>query len=68
MWSLFCFTEVGQQSHTHTHNHNLSLSLAWRGHVARQNLKQVKKDLEEAAIRIQSGKEMCLFSDEVPHV
>uniref|UniRef100_A0A3B4FG31 non-specific serine/threonine protein kinase n=1 Tax=Pundamilia nyererei TaxID=303518 RepID=A0A3B4FG31_9CICH len=35
---------------------------AWRGYVARQNLKQIKKEREEAAVRIQSGKEMFKFS------
>uniref|UniRef100_A0A4W6FQT9 Myosin IIIB n=1 Tax=Lates calcarifer TaxID=8187 RepID=A0A4W6FQT9_LATCA len=47
------------------HTVSLSLSLAWRGHVARQNLKQIKKERDEAAIRIQSGKEMFIFSSEV---
>uniref|UniRef100_A0A669CEF1 non-specific serine/threonine protein kinase n=1 Tax=Oreochromis niloticus TaxID=8128 RepID=A0A669CEF1_ORENI len=37
---------------------------AWRGYVARQNLKQIKKEREEAAVRIQSGKEMFKFSHE----
>uniref|UniRef100_A0AAX7UGJ8 Myosin IIIB n=1 Tax=Astatotilapia calliptera TaxID=8154 RepID=A0AAX7UGJ8_ASTCA len=65
MRSLFCFTEVGQQSlaHTHAYTHCLFLfPLAWRGYVARQNLKQIKKEREEAAVRIQSGKEMFKFS------
>lgn len=65
MRSLFCFTEVGQQSlaHTHAYTHCLFLfPLAWRGYVARQNLKQIKKEQEEAAVRIQSGKEMFKFS------
>uniref|UniRef100_A0A8C4IRP0 Myosin IIIB n=1 Tax=Dicentrarchus labrax TaxID=13489 RepID=A0A8C4IRP0_DICLA len=49
------------QIHIHTHCLSLSLSLAWRGYVARQNLKQIKKEREEAAVRIQSGKEMFTF-------
>uniref|UniRef100_A0A3Q0QX65 non-specific serine/threonine protein kinase n=1 Tax=Amphilophus citrinellus TaxID=61819 RepID=A0A3Q0QX65_AMPCI len=35
---------------------------AWRGHVARLNLKQIKKEREEAAVRIQSGKDMLKIS------
>lgn len=50
--------------HTHKHTVFLSLPLAWRGYVARQNLKQIKKEREEAAVRIQSGKEMFVFSSE----
>uniref|UniRef100_A0A671YXQ8 non-specific serine/threonine protein kinase n=1 Tax=Sparus aurata TaxID=8175 RepID=A0A671YXQ8_SPAAU len=34
---------------------------AWRGHVARQNLKQIKKEREVAAVRIQSGKDTFAF-------
>uniref|UniRef100_A0A668AQT9 Myosin IIIB n=1 Tax=Myripristis murdjan TaxID=586833 RepID=A0A668AQT9_9TELE len=46
----------------------LSLSLsAWRGYLARQNLKQIKKEREEAAVRIQSGKETLIFSPDVAH-
>ena len=44
---------------------SLSLSLAWRGYVARQHLKQIRKEREEAAVCIQSGKEMFIFSSEV---
>uniref|UniRef100_A0A8C5DNR8 Myosin IIIB n=1 Tax=Gouania willdenowi TaxID=441366 RepID=A0A8C5DNR8_GOUWI len=74
MCSLFCFTEVGQQSLTHIrtnthttffHHTSFSLSLAWRGYKARQNLKQIKKEREEAAVRIQSGIEMCKVSSDV---
>lgn len=39
----------------------LCLSPAWRGYVARQNLKQIKKEREEAAMRIQSGMKRFLF-------
>ncbi|XP_060910412.1 myosin-IIIb isoform X5 [Labrus mixtus] len=36
-------------------NHGaIIIQSAWRGHVARQNLKQIKKEREEAAVRIQS--------------
>uniref|UniRef100_A0AAQ4RDJ3 Myosin IIIB n=1 Tax=Gasterosteus aculeatus aculeatus TaxID=481459 RepID=A0AAQ4RDJ3_GASAC len=47
-------------THTHTHTHTASFSspVAWRGHVARKNVKQIKKERQEAAICIQSGKEI----------
>uniref|UniRef100_A0A8C9SGA8 non-specific serine/threonine protein kinase n=1 Tax=Scleropages formosus TaxID=113540 RepID=A0A8C9SGA8_SCLFO len=35
---------------------------AWRGYVVRQNLQLVRKQREEAAIRIQSGKHQVFFS------
>uniref|UniRef100_A0A9J8BGK6 non-specific serine/threonine protein kinase n=2 Tax=Cyprinus carpio TaxID=7962 RepID=A0A9J8BGK6_CYPCA len=34
---------------------SLCLGVAWRGYVARQNLKQIKREREQAAVRIQSG-------------
>uniref|UniRef100_A0A8C1TIE1 non-specific serine/threonine protein kinase n=1 Tax=Cyprinus carpio TaxID=7962 RepID=A0A8C1TIE1_CYPCA len=34
---------------------SLCLCVAWRGYVARQNLKQIKREREQAAVRIQSG-------------
>lgn len=50
------------RTHTHTHTHSVSFSsAAWRGHVARQSLKQIKKEREDAAVRIQSGTEMFVF-------
>ena len=50
---------------THTHTLTLSLSLAWRGYVARQNLRRIKKEREAAAVRIQSGKICLPFSSGV---
>lgn len=68
MRSLFCFKEVGQQqSFAHMHTLCLYVSLAWRGYVARQNLKQMKKEQEEAAICIQSGKEIFMWTSESSH-
>lgn len=64
---------VSNHSHTRARTqkdtHSVSLSTAWRGHVARQNLKQIKKEREEAAICIQSGKEMfrSKFSSGLSH-
>uniref|UniRef100_A0AAQ6A925 Myosin IIIB n=1 Tax=Amphiprion ocellaris TaxID=80972 RepID=A0AAQ6A925_AMPOC len=56
---------TGRSAISRTHTVSLSCFLAWRGYVARQNLKQTKKEREEAAVRIQSGKENFMFSNEV---
>uniref|UniRef100_A0A9J8BCF5 non-specific serine/threonine protein kinase n=2 Tax=Cyprinus carpio TaxID=7962 RepID=A0A9J8BCF5_CYPCA len=36
-------------------NGAIIIQSAWRGYVARQNLKQIKREREQAAVRIQSG-------------
>uniref|UniRef100_A0A672T815 non-specific serine/threonine protein kinase n=1 Tax=Sinocyclocheilus grahami TaxID=75366 RepID=A0A672T815_SINGR len=36
-------------------NGAIIIQSAWRGYVARQNLKQIKREHEQAAVRIQSG-------------
>uniref|UniRef100_A0A8C7ZS13 Myosin IIIB n=1 Tax=Oryzias sinensis TaxID=183150 RepID=A0A8C7ZS13_9TELE len=46
-------------SHMQTHTLCLYLSSAWRGYVARQKVKQIKIEREEAAVRRPPGKRTC---------